>query len=424
MQPAKTVTGNASLPLAVRTINRLGQMLEALGLQPRIDADHILAKAQRLHGAPTKLDPLSLEGLKTRALAYENDAGLSLFGRIIVQRDLIRCVANQLAFERAYVERPEILREKIESPLFIVGLPRSGTTLMQRLMCCHAGARFIPFWEAHEPVPRTIDPSPDDTRRRIKAGRNAVWQLNSVVPELRAVHPITSEQDPEECLYLFLYTQLFPDCFDFARLPTYWHWFEGLADRTAPHRQLSRQLKLLQWVRSGQHWVLKSPVHTARLPELLEVFPDARIIHMERDPVRSVASLCSLTALMWNVLGKQVDQEEVGTYVLGVAERGRAVAEQALANLPPERLARVAYSEFVQDPVGIASSLYTRFGYRHDPALEVTMQSFMAANPRNRHNTHVYNLSDFGLDEETVRQRLSPPLRVKAGTKRAHQVAV
>ena len=424
MQAAKTVVGYTSKPRAIRILNRLGPTLDAVGLLPRIDADHILAKAQRLHGAPTKLNPLSIEGLRVRAHAYETEAGLSLFGRIIVHRDLVRCVANQLAFERAYIDRPEILRQRIENPLFIVGLPRSGTTLMQRLMCCHAGARYIPFWEAHEPVPRDIVPSPDDTRRRIKSGRNAVWQLNTVVPDLRGVHPITSEADPEECLYLFLYMQLFPDSFDFARLPSYWRWFEGLADRAAPHRMLARQLKVLQWVRPGQQWVLKSPVHTARLPELLEVFPDARIIHMERDPVQSVASLCSLTALMWNVLGEEADLQEIGDYVLGVAERGRRVADRALAQLPPERLARVAYSDLVANPVGVACELYARFGYARDPDLVEVMHRFMAANPRDKHRRHVYNLSDFGLNEEAVRSRLAPWLAVAAKSERPQQVAV
>ncbi len=424
MQAAKTVSSHASNPLAIRMLNRLGPTLETVGLVPRIDADRILAKAQRLHGAPTRLSPLSIEGLRARANAYETEAGLSLFGRIIVQRDLVRCVANQLAFERAYVEHPEILQQHIDKPLFIVGLPRSGTTLMQRLMCCHAGARYIPFWEAHEPVPRSIVPSPEDTRRRMKAGRNAVWQLNTVVPDLRGVHPITSEADPEECLYLFLYTQLFPDSFDFARLPSYWRWFEGLADRAAPHRMLARQLKLLQWVRPGQQWVLKSPVHTARLPELLEVFPDARIIHMERDPVQSVASLCSLTALMWNVLGDDADPHEVGDYVLGVAERGRRVADRALAHLPPERLARVAYRDLLVDPIAVATDLYARFGYAPDPDLEDVMLRFMVANPRDKHRRHVYDLTDFGLDEETVRIKLAP--RVPATTKpgRSQRIAV
>lgn len=408
MRPTKDVMAYSSKSLAIRLLNRLGSPLMAAGFAPRIDGERILAKAQRAHGAPTKLEPLSAEGLNVRAQAYDTEARLSLFGRLIVQRDLIRCATNQLAFERAYQQHPEILQERIEKPLFIVGLPRSGTTLMQRLMCCHAGARYLPFWEVHEPVPRNVTPSPEDTRRRMRAGRNAVWQLNTVVPDLRGVHAITAETDPEECLYLFLYTQLLPDGFDFANLPTYWRWLDNLPDRTAPHQMLARQLKLLQWVRRGQHWVLKSPVHSARLPELLEVFPDARIVFMERDPMQSVASLCSLTALMWSVLSEDVDLNEVGAYVLDVAEQSRRVTGQALRNLGPDRLARVAYSELVKDPIGVAAGLYERFGYDGDPRLEASMRNFMAANPRNKHPHHNYHLGDFGLDVETVRARLAP----------------
>jgi Sulfotransferase family len=408
MKSAREVLVYDSKPLAIRLLNRLCRLLEWIGLRPRIDGEWILDKAQCKHGAPTQLDPLSFEGLMVRTRAYEAEANLSPFGRLLVSKDLVRCTVNQLAFERAYKEHPEILEERIKKPLFIVGMPRCGTTLMHRLMCCHAGARFIPFWEVHESVPRAITPSPEDTRRRIAAGRTAIWQLNTVLPELKSVHPITAATDPEECIFLFLCSHLLPDGFDFSYLPSYWRWMDELPDRKAPHIALSRQLKLLQWVRSGQHWVLKSPVHTTRLLELMEVFPDARVIYMERDPVESVASLCSLTALVWNALGQNVDLQTVGSYTLGVAERSRQTAKAALDKYGTGRMVRVAFNELITDPVRVAMELYGRFGYEHDPALEETMQRYMDANPREKHGRHKYKLADFGLDEVTVRQSLEP----------------
>jgi hypothetical protein len=407
MKSVREVLVYDSKPLAIRFLNRLCWLLGWAGLNPRIDGGRILRKAQRQHGAQTQLDPLSLEGLKVRAHSYENEANLSPFGRLMVSRDLVRCTVNQLAFERAYKEHPEILDERIQKPLFIVGMPRCGTTLMHRLMCCHAGARYIPFWEGHESVPRGITPSPADTRRRIAAGRTAIWQLNALLPELKSVHPITSATDPEECSFLFLCSHLLPDGFDFSYLPSYWRWLDQIPDRKAAHIALSRQLRLLQWVRSGQHWVLKSPLHTTLLLELMEVFPDARVIYMERDPVESVASLCSLTALVWNALGQNIDLQTVGSYALGVAERSRQTAEAALDTYGTDRMVRVAFNDLMDDPVRAAMELYARFGYEHDPALEESMQRYMDANPRKKHGRHKYKLTAFGLNEETVRERLA-----------------
>lgn len=411
--PGQGEVYEAALPRPLRLVNKFGGLARRLGLEPRIDGEAILRDAERrlgkTAGRQVALDALSHEGLMVRARSYEAEARLSLMGRILVRSDLTRCVANQLAFERAYLRHPEITQQQIKRPLFVVGLPRSGTTLMQRLLCCHPGARYLPFWEAHEPVPRTPDPSSDDTRRRIAAGHRAVQMLNRVAPSLKRVHPITSETDPEECIHLFMASQLVPHGFDFARLPTYWRWYEALPDRAAPYRMFEKQLQLLQWVESREHWVLKSPIHMTRLAELLQVFPTARIVYMQRDPVQSVASLGSLVALMWSLLSEDVDLDDVGAYVLKASRISQQMAGEALRGLCRDRLVHVDFSRFMSDPVGCALSAYRQLGYRADGGVERAMQEFMVANPRDKHGRHGYSLKSFGLDEEMVASCLKAP---------------
>ena len=399
----------AALPRPLRLVNIFTGVAQRLGLAPKIDGEAILRDAVRQFGEPVALNELSHEGLMVRARSYENEARLSLMGRIIVRSDLTRCVVNQLAFERAYLRHPQITQQKIDRPLFVVGLPRSGTTLMQRLLCCHPGARYLPFWEAHEPVPRDARPSSDDTNRRIASGRRAVRKLNLVAPSLKRVHPITSETDPEECIHLFLAAQLVQHGFDFARLPSYWRWYDALPDRTAPYRMFEKQLQLLQWVESREHWVLKSPIHMTRLAELLRVFPTARIVYMERDPLQSVASLGSLVALMWSLLSEDVDLDEVGAYVLDASRRSQQAAADALRNLASDRLVHVDFSHFMSDPVGRALSVYRQLGYRADGEVERAMRRFMAENPRDKHGRHGYSLENFGLNEQMVASRLKMP---------------
>lgn len=405
---ASTDTDYVSLRWPVRVLNRIGRSLAAAGYVPPVDGDAILRRARRRHGHPTALTHETIEGLRVRARSYDQDAGLSLFGRLIVRRDLERCIANQLAFEHAWDELPDIRGQRIEKPLFVVGLPRSGTTLMQRLLCCHDGARYIPFWEAHEPVPRNLRPSAKDTARRAAAGARAVRQLNYVAPALsKQVHPITDESDPEECYHLFLYSQLLPPGFDFARLTSYWDWLEALPDRALPYRTFKRQLMALQWVRGGDHWVLKSPIHMSRMPELLEVFPDARIVYMERDAAQSVASLASLVAQLWSLISDEVDLDEVGRFVLEASAYAKEFAERGLRDLPADQVQRVSFEDFMRDPVGCASGVYSRLGYEASDDLAARMQAFMAENPRDKHGRHSYRLADFGLDGLVVRERLA-----------------
>lgn len=403
-----TAAAHTRLRWPVRVLNRAGRLLARLGYMPRIDGDAILARARRRHRHDTALAEETVEGLRVRAAAYDREAGLSLFGRLVVRSDLQRCIANQLALERAYAETQDVRRQRIDRPLFVVGLPRSGTTLMQRLLCCHPGARYLPFWEAHEPMPRDGLPSQIDIRRRKAAGARAVRQLNYVAPQLtRRVHPITSADDPEECYHLFLYAQLMPPGFDFARMPSYWQWMESLPDRSLPYRLFKRQLMALQALEARDHWVLKSPIHMARLPELLAIFPDARIVYMERDAAHSVASLASLVAQLWSLIADDVDLHEVGAYVLETAAQTKQIAERGLRDLAPDRLERVTFVDFMRDPVDRALGAYRRLGYALPDEIEDRMRSFMAQNPRDKHGTHTYALADFGLDEERVRRRLA-----------------
>jgi hypothetical protein len=416
--PRSTVAKYIAPRRPIRVVNRLAPLLERAGVLPRIDGDEILAKAQHRHGHPTQLAPETIEGLKVRARSYEEDAKLSLFGRLVVRSDLTRCVENQLGFERAYKEHPEILDQRIERPLFVVGLPRTGTTLMHRLLCCNSEARYLPFWEVHQPIPRDIPESPAGRRRRIAAGWSAVRELNLVAPSLRQMHPLLSESDPEECFHLFLHTQLLVPGFDFARLSSYWRWFDMLPDRTVPYRFFKKQLQALQYFESGANWVLKSPIHMAGLPQLLDVFPDARVVYMRRDPTQSVASLASLTALMWSLISEKIDLEEIGAYVLETAARSAETAADALSRVPSDRVEHVEFEDFMTDPVGRAMAIHRRLGYAIPQDLEARMRSFISANPRNKHGNHGYALADFGLDARRVRERFSAladrPVQVRA----------
>lgn len=345
--------------------------------------------------------------LPPRAAAFNNDARLSLFGALVIRGQFERSLTNALGFEHLIAHHPEILNERITRPLFVLGLARTGTTLLQRLLCLHSGARYLPFWEAYTLVPKRLGPHKGGRDGRLAQARRSLALLKWVGPEFEKIHPIEAE-DPEECYHLFRNHFLVPPGFDFARAPSYWEWF-GPEEHADTYRMHKRQLQCLQWLDRRQHWVLKCPIHLSGLRYLLDVYPDARIVYTHRDPEKIIASLCSLVAVTWSMTSDEVDLREVGEFALDMAQRCQAAGRAALHTVPRDQIMHVEYDELVADPVAAALAVCARFGYPADPGLEDRMAQWLKAHPSDKHGKHRYRLSDFGLTEEDVRRRLEGP---------------
>lgn len=398
-------------PLPIRMLNALGPLVEAAGLWPRIDTEGMLRKVERKWKRNNWPAPL-LRALPPRAKGFNDDAKLSLFGALVVRSQFERSATNALGFEDYIAQHPEILKEEIKRPLFVLGLPRTGTTLLQRLLSLHNGARFLPFWEVYSPFPKTQE---DDGNERIAKAKRSLAILKWVGPELAKIHPMEAE-DPEECYHLFRSHFLVPPGFDYAYVPSYWDWWNPAAHADV-YPMHKRQLQVLQWFNRREHWVLKCPNHLSGVRQLLQTYPDARIVYTHRSPEQIIASLCSLTAVAWSMTSDKVDLREVGEFVLNMAERSQEAASLALQTMPRDQVAHVAFDDLVRDPTAKALALYERFGYPHDPHLKSKMAAWLESHPSDKHGTHRYQLSDFGLTAEEVRSRVqgSGPLAASAG---------
>ena len=394
-----------SSPWPIRLVNTLGPLFKSLGLWPSVDVDRTMRKAER-HWKRNDWPAPFYPALKVRADAFNQDAKLSLFGALAVRGQFEKSADNALAFEDFISKHPEIQGERIERPLFILGWPRTGTTLLQRLLSLHEGARCLPFWEAYEPVPMKFGNhlGGQDGRKAAAAKRLAL--LKWISPELDKIHPIGID-DPEECYYLFKNHFLVPLGFDYSYVPSYWEWFNEDA-HIAAYQLHKRQLQALQWLDPRQHWVLKCPNHLSGIKQLLEVYPDARIVYTHRPPEEVIASLCSLVALTWSLTSEKVDLGEVAETVLYMAQHCEAAGQEALQTVPAEQVVHVSFHDLVADPVKGALSIYERFGYSTDSKLADKMSAWLAANPSDKHGKHRYQLSDFGLTAEAVRRRLDP----------------
>lgn len=394
-----------SAPLPVRLINTLGPLVRALGLWPSVDVAKTMHKAER-HWKRNDWPDAFERALTVRAHAFNDDARLSLFGALAVRGQFDKSADNALALEHLIAQHPEILEERIERPLFVLGLPRTGTTLLQRLLSLHEGARYLPFWEAYEPFPEKIGSRKGEPGARLGQAKNRLALLKWLGPELDKIHPIGPE-DPEECYYLFKNHFLLPLGFDYSYVPSYWEWFDEEA-HIAAYELHKRQLQALQWLNPGRHWVLKCPNHLSGLRQLLQIYPDARIVYTHRAPEQVIASLCSLVAVTWSLTSDDVDLGEVSDTVLDMAQRCEDAGRAALQTIPSDQIVHVEFSDLVADPVAKVGTIYKHFGYPDDPALADKASAWLKANPSDKHGKHRYQISDFGLTVEGVRRRLDP----------------
>jgi len=392
-----------SPPLPIQIFNKAGPLIKALGLWPRLQPEKMIAAAER-QCKLSKWPAAHLRALPARTSAFNNDAKLSLFGALAVKGQFMRGLTNSLRFENFIEEHPGIRDEKITRPLFVLGLPRTGTTLLQRLLCMHAGARYLPFWEGYAPLPKVLGAGQDGSDGRIDGAKRALALMKWIAPDMDKIHPLDVE-DPEECYLIFRTYVLMPPGFDFSYLPSYWRWFSA-QDHLDAYRLHKQQLQTYQWLDRREHWVLKCPNHLSGLQHLLNVYPDARIVYTHRDPAKVIPSLCSLTAVAWSMISDDVDLDEVVEFAMGMTQCCQEAGESALKTVPKNQLIHVEFDELVADPVATALSIYDRFGYRRDPELEAKASKWLQENRSDKHGTHTYALSDFGLAEEDVRQRL------------------
>ncbi len=391
--------------LPIRILNRIAAPAVGAGLWPQLTVPAVKSAVRRAGGDLERLDPLIVEGMEVRVRAYSEEARLSPFGVTAIRRQLIHCLKNAVEIQRAIEAEPRILDERIERPLFILGMPRTGTTILQRLLSQHAGARHLAFWEGYRTAPADIRNPQADQAARVREGEQALATLYWLAPGLRAIHPMGA-RDPEECFYLFRNSFLIPSGYDVAYLPSYWAWIDAADRSTAAYRHFKRLLQLLQWLQRKKHWVLKCPLHFAAVPALLEVFPDARIVLTHRDPAECIASLCSLTRVMWGISSEHADDRKVGRYVIDTAERLAASAGPALARLGPDQRFDAAFAGLMADPPAMTAAIYDQLGYEPDPGLLQRAAAWLASNPREKHGRHTYTLEDFDLSADEVHRRL------------------
>lgn len=364
----------------------------------------LLEEASRQAGLDDFGDPSFREGLELLVSSYEQEARLSALGRGAVRGRLTQFLVNRLKLHDWLFRHPEILEEVIERPIFILGLPRTGTTLLHDLLALDPFSRAPLHWEAEEPCPppqlfhSATDP-------RIQTAHAKLQALDALAPEMKVIHPMAAGA-PTECMTLLIheFKSLEFECQ--AWVPTYGAWFAH-CDKASAYRLHRKLLQLLQWRSPTETWVLKAPTHLFGLDALLAEYPDARIIFTHRDPLKVVASQASLIAVASGLLSDEVDPHRIASWWSAKTATGLEKATAVRDGRGPEAFFDLQYHELVRDPVGAVRRAYAHFGREVTPAHERRMRAWLRDNPHGKHGRHRYALEQFGLDAEQENQRFS-----------------
>lgn len=393
--------------LAVRLYNAAQAALERLGRRPGsfVDAEEeLLAAARKATGLSDFGEGIWREGLRVLLRCYDEEARLTPFGRTLVTGEVTGVLSARLLTEAGWHQRPDCLAHEIRRPVFILGLPRTGTTALHFLLGQDPDSQVLEFWLAVAPGPRPPrerwagDP-------RFKASVKALRTMYWLDPDLKAIHLMTAD-GPEECRHL-LAQSFVDDTFDSnATVPTYTKWFaeQDMRPAYARHRDV---LRLVGADTPERRWVLKYPAHIRNLDVVLETYPDACFIQTHRDPARVLPSLCSLVSGWRGLYEGAVDPRAVGRQQLELWGGLMDTAIDMRRALPAERFYDLHFREVVEDPVGAVRRAYAHFGSELSEEAERRMRAWHAENPQGKHGGHRYTAEQFGLGEEAMAERFA-----------------
>jgi Sulfotransferase family len=370
-----------------------------------------------LHASATRVTGLDdfgaddyTDGLAVLLDSYAADEDLTPLGSKMSRVFLRGALAARLLSEAGWREYPEHADVGIDRPVFVTGLPRTGTTALHRLLTADPANQGLELWLTQAPQPRpareTWDADP------VYAQLQAAYAQHHVEhPEFMGVHYIAADQ-VEECWQLLRQSirSISFECL--AHLPAYSSWLAG-QDWTGAYRRHRRNLQLIGLRDAGRRWVLKNPSHLFALDELLAVYPDALVIQTHRAPSDAIASACSLAAHATDGWSRRFTGAVIGSDQLELWARGldgfmAARARHDSANHHGARFCDVRYPEFVADPIGTIERVYDAFGLTLTGAAADAMRAMQAGSPSGGPvPSHRYSLADFGLSAEQVNERFA-----------------
>jgi len=349
------------------------------------------------------------EGLAVLLESYARDAELTQLGQKVARVGLRGALAARLLSEAGWAAHPEYANVPIEQPIFVTGLPRSGTTALHRLLTADPAHQGLELWLAEMPQPRP--PRETWADNPVFSHIQAAYQRHHVEhPEFMGVHYIAADT-VEECWQLLRQTlrSISYECL--AHLPTYSAWLRS-QDWTGSYQRHRRNLQLIGLTEADHRWVLKNPSHLFALDAIMALYPDALIIQTHRDPRTVIGSMCSLAAHATDGWSQRFRGTVIGSDQLELWARGLEEFGAARARYDQSQFLDVDYADFTADPVGTVESVYAHFGLPYSGAAADAVRILHAEAGRAAGQPgHRYALADFGLTAKQVDERFGGDTR-------------
>ena len=390
------------MPVEAQLLVAMDRIVGALGIFDRpLMADALIRSAQRRTGLSDFGVGNFEEPLEILLRDYDRSADLSLFGRISARWDILRYLTNLLLLKEAERQQPAILAQTIQRPLFIIGMPRSGTSFMHYLLAQDPEHHVPRCWEAIYPTAgRGAVRRPP--RARARAVDRRLSQFARLAPEILGMHPMSADS-PQEC------TEIMGHVFRSLRfdtthdVPVYHRWLQG-ARHLPAYEFHQRFLKHLQHRRGPGRWVLKSPDHVFALDSIRKVYPDARFVFMHRDPLRVLPSVARLTEVLRQPFSRSVDRLAIGRQVSSSWIRGAAILREASALASPSGypILHVHFRDFIRDPLATVVNLYRHFERPIGEERIARIRGVIAGRRNGGYGRHEYRLKDYGVDRRTA----------------------
>ncbi|MBA3956637.1 MAG: sulfotransferase [Acidimicrobiia bacterium] len=367
----------------------------------------LLDRARAQVGLGDAGEPEGIDNLRRLVDSCRRSAALNPLGAKVLEKVVVRHLVNGLRLSDHLARHPAISSRPPDVAVVITGLPRTGTTLLHKLVALDPAYRVLRLWEALSPVPP--DPTdPGGRSERIAGAESWLERYLELVPEMRTIHSLSAD-GPEECDTLLQNAFASQHLDDMFYAPDYSHWLYR-AELTSEYAGHAVQLRVLEDSDSDAErpWMLKSPSHLAHLGTLAGTYPTAVIVQCHRDLTEAVPSWASLVSAVRRPYTDALSPQVVGEQCL---QRSAVATERALAvrhEVGDGRFLDVAYRALIGDPVAVVAGIYERMGRPLSREVEGRMRAWVADNPQHQHGRHRYDLAGFGLDEARVRRALAP----------------
>lgn len=414
-------------PLSYRFFNTLGSGLNAIGLpKTDLEVNSLVEAAKKATQLDSFGDRSFYAPLTQLVDSLKSEAQLNFVGTHLSKTMLVELLSERLRVQEYIKRNPGVLSEKINRPLFVIGMPRSGTSFLFNLLCQDANSAWIRYWELHTPPPSFIQGEQFDQavakKALIEKCSQELANKKRLMPQLDKIHAIDA-LGPYECFRLLERGFVCHTFGLYANVPTYIERIESdwlNADTqasTSLYKRYQQQIQVIKHLRgqsaasqdkttqkADNHWVFKSPVHLWSIDQISGALPNASFIHIHRDPLSVIPSICSFIALGRAVLSDQVDQQQIGKIALNRWSRAINRVLEIRRKNPALKIIDVHYGDFIKDPVNAVRTIYRQLDYDFSSELEENLNQYIAKSRKSgRGQKNRYSLQQFGLEESEVR---------------------